>query len=165
MIAIQKILVPTDFSDSANAALQEACRFAERFGAELHLLHVVDDVVVFAPHPFPGLPPMAVENLLADQQKAASQQLAKLPDSEWVKGLVVVRSVARGRPADVILEYAKNQSIDLIVQATHGRTGLTHLLLGSVAENVVRRASCPVLTVRPKGQGGQAAAATAPSNG
>jgi universal stress protein A len=142
---ITRILVPTDFGATSDAALEYATTVAKRFGASLHLLHVVD-------HPFIGgafgsevhitsVPAMRVHLV----EEAANRLARLLPQF----GRVAARTEVRvGKPADIIREVAEEHGADLIVMGTHGRTGVAHLLLGSVAEKIVREAPCPVLTVR-----------------
>ncbi|MEZ5943733.1 MAG: universal stress protein [Planctomycetaceae bacterium] len=149
MIRLQKILVPTDFSDFSNHAVRYGCEFAKRFNAELHLVSVVEDVYPLVPESGMLLPTAA--NYLNELKTAAEQTLATRPDSAWVEGVSVKREVLIGTAFLEIIRYAKDEDIDLIVIGTHGRTGLVHVLMGSVAEKVVRKAPCPVLTVRPEG--------------
>ena len=143
---IQKILFATDFSEPAAHAQQYAGELAERLGAELHILHVVVPVAV----PALGAPSVGyIEDteILAQLQENAERDLKTLFDEKWQSAHRVVTAVSLGTPVFEILRYAKEQGVGLIVLGTLGRTGLTHLLLGSVAENVVRKAHCPVLTV------------------
>ena len=146
MINLKTILFPTDFSPQADKAREYAYSLAEKFAAELHVVCVVQDVALMAPE-MPGTFTMPVSNL-NDVIKGAEQGLQKYPACV---GKEPVRTVRTGEPFVEIIRYAKEQNIDLIVMGTHGRTGLTHALLGSVAERVVRKAGCPVLTVRPEG--------------
>jgi nucleotide-binding universal stress UspA family protein len=105
--------------------------------------------MLYAPAPDSSyaFPPSYMEEL----KTSAERSLAQAIDPQWAKGKTIVRSTEWGTPFVEIVRYAKEHDIDLIVLGTHGRTGLKHVLLGSVAENVVRKASCPVLTVRPSG--------------
>lgn len=147
MAAIKKILCPTDLSDECRPALAMACEWATRFGAELHLLHVVAGLST--PYPYLGPPfneAMSWETMIRQKARDALNACT-LP--EGFATLKVVRELRSGSPIAHIGEYAKEKGIDLIVMGTHGRSGVSHLLLGSVAENVVRRAPCSVLTVRP----------------
>ncbi len=147
MVAIKKILCPTDLSDECRPALAMACEWAKQFGAELHLLHVVAGLS--NPYPYLGPPfneAMAWETMIRQKARDA---LKLWPLPEGFGALKVVRELRSGSPIAHIEEYAKATGIDLIVMGTHGRSGFSHMLLGSVAENVVRRAPCPVLTVRP----------------
>lgn len=149
MIAIRKILAPTDFSHHAESALKYAAGLAERLDAELHLLHVLSEVVApIGPDPMlvPAVPPEYYTETEA-QSKAALQTILK---PEWGRPTRVLYSVRWGDAIDVIIHHARDQAIDLIAIATHGRTGLGHVLLGSVAERIVREAPCPVLTIRDK---------------
>jgi nucleotide-binding universal stress UspA family protein len=147
MLEIRTILAPTDFSHHAGEALRYACGLAERFGAALHLLHVLPDVVVpVGPDPslISTFPPEYYEESEARSQEA----LAKVLDTSWGTAPSVQRAVRWGDAVDGIVAYAGDHRIGLIVIATHGRSGFSHALLGSVAERIVREAPCPVLTIR-----------------
>jgi nucleotide-binding universal stress UspA family protein len=143
---IRHILAPTDFSDYSKKALSDALELAQTFGAKLSLLHVVEP----PPYPIEGfVPPTMGADLLADLERQASAELAQvLPDAQEAT-VEVTRTVVIGAPSQKIVETAEAAHVDLILMATHGRTGLSHLLIGSVAERVVRTAPCPVLTIRP----------------
>jgi nucleotide-binding universal stress UspA family protein len=148
MIGLKNILVPTDFSDNNRSAVQYGCDLARRFHAELHLLHIV------APSgglvPLPDLPDDVALDLQTSSPVARAElRLQQLPDRGQQQGLTVHRHTELGTPSVEIIRYAREREIDLIVIGTHGYTGWEHLLLGSVAERVVQRAPCPVLTVRP----------------
>jgi len=142
---IRTILVPTDFSDSANAALERANEFAEAFDARIVLLHVVDlhyqlmpSGVLVVPTPIPG----SVMRRTEERAREALDALAaKMPR-------VGRRIVRRGHAREVTLAVADAVEADLIVMGTHGRRGVKHLFIGSVAEYVVRHARVPVATVR-----------------
>jgi nucleotide-binding universal stress UspA family protein len=146
MIELHRILVPTDFSKSSENALTYGVAFAEKFGAEVHLLHVVQDLALFIPEAIMVAPPLAtpVEQFLAAAREALDRAIRELNRP----GLVLHPEVAEGVPAEEILRLARERGVDLIVMGTHGHTGLAHVLLGSICEKVVRRAPCPVLTVR-----------------
>lgn len=150
MFEIRKILAPTDFSRHAEAALRYASGLAERLGAELHLLHVLPDVVIpIGPDPMlvPSLPP----EYYSETETRSRAALAQALDPAWGQPLSKVEvSVRWGDAVAGIVGYAADCSIDLIVIATHGRTGLSHVFLGSVAERIVREAPCPVLTIRSR---------------
>lgn len=148
MIEIRTILAPTDFSDHAGRALQYACALAERLGASLRLLHVLSDIVPAGPEPMlaPVLPP----EFYTESEAQSREALAKSLDPSWGKPASVALSVRWGDPVEEIIEEASAHGVDLIVIATHGRTGLGHVLLGSVAERIVRQAPCPVLTIRDR---------------
>lgn len=146
MIDIKRVLHPTDFSNASSAALAVACGMADKFGAELHLLHVIQDMTAIAPYG-------AAEAYLPVEWHAEARQLAEktldaLPIAA-APGTRVVRTITEGSPYFEILEYCKANAIDLIVMGTHGRGGLPHLLLGSVAEKVIRAAPAICMTVRP----------------
>jgi nucleotide-binding universal stress UspA family protein len=142
----RKILVPVDFSEGAQAALDYAADlFAQ--GGEIVVLHVVEPLYYATPADLYG-GAANLGMLLDEQQRIAKQQLAKLAQRLAKRRLRVKTVFETGVPYQTILDTAKKLKVDLIVMATHGRTGLTHLLLGSVTEKVVRSASCPVLTVR-----------------
>lgn len=148
-INISRILLPTDFSEPAKQALQYAMELADRFAAELHLLHIVREVV----YPLPDASTSWTLPVTNQQPEidAAIKRLQEIPGSEYAGQRRFVRTAEVGNPSENIVKYADKLKIDLIVIGTHGHTGLSHLLLGSVAEKVVRLATCPVLTVHPKG--------------
>lgn len=143
----QKILFPTDFSDSSKSAENCACELAKQFHAELHVLHVLQDFLLSVPQTAAALliPPAILEDIV----NSAEAEIQKVPSSASVGDLKIVRAVRIGSTCDAIVQYAQEHAIDLIVIGTHGRTGLRHMLLGSVAERVVQHAKCAVLTVRP----------------
>ena len=149
MIQLRRILFPTDFSDNARAALPYACAFAEQFGAELHILNVMYEMAQVVPETgtFFTTPVSNIDEVRESTERA----LAKLPGPEGKNVANVVRATVPGTPFLEIIRYAKEHDVDLIVMGTHGRSGLAHVLLGSVAERVVRKAPCPVLSVRPEG--------------
>lgn len=146
MIDLKHILVPTDFSKSSENALRYAVAFVEKFGAQLSLLHVVQDLTWFIPEAIlvapAAIPP--VEQF----HTAALTALERMIKGLNLPGITVHPEVRQGAPFHAIIEYAREKNIDLIVMGTHGHTGLTHVLVGSTAEKVVRKAPCPVLTVR-----------------
>lgn len=151
MIQLQRILAPTDFSENSKAALDYALSLAKLFDAELHLIHVVQDMVLTNLNGTAFLQPASN----SDEAVASASQALE----HWGSDLLaaagpevsgkVVRVTRAGRPISEIITYAKENSIDMLVLTTHGRTGLAHVLLGSVAENIVRHAPCPVLTIHP----------------
>jgi len=144
---ITKILVPVDFSPHAGMAFRYAAMLARRFGARLGLVHVVEDPFVTGAWSSEIYVPNVPE-LLKDLMARAERELATLKGSDAAAGLTVETAVVTGRPAHTLVEHAKEGGFDLIVMGTHGRTGLAHVVMGSVAERVVRKAPCPVLTVR-----------------
>ncbi|MEW6776834.1 MAG: universal stress protein [Bdellovibrionota bacterium] len=149
MIA-KRILVPTDFSRYAQEAFSKAKEIAAESGAAIHLLHVVEPVAVPMTVAM-GLPSGDVlDRMETSAQEALRAFVKKNAGAGAVESLVTV-----GSPASEIVRYADRNKIDLIVMPTRGNTGLTHFLLGSVAERVVRTAKCPVLIVPPQGKGGK----------
>ncbi len=147
MIQLQRILFPTDFSDLSLHALNYAISFAQSYSAELHVIHVVDEAyqywMAMGPNSLPvGPPPDELVTL-------SKKELGKFGDEHLAQaGITVISEAVMGRPFMEIIAYAKEKNIDLIVIGTHGRSGLRHALLGSVAERVVRKAPCPVLSIR-----------------
>lgn len=146
---IRKIMVPVDFSDGSAAAMAQAAVFAKTFGATIELVHVWSPPAM-VPMPLvvgvAGIEqPMSLEELA---RTTAGTQMKDLVEGLRKQGIETSARVAIGSPAHEIVDLATLGHIDLIVMGTHGRTGVAHALLGSVAEKVVRRAQCPVLTVR-----------------
>ncbi len=146
MIEIKRILAPTDFSPHAEEALHFACDLAQKLGASLDLLHVLPEVVpvVADLSVAASLPPDYYE----EAEEQANQSLAGSLKPGWSKPSEVKTAVRWGGAVEAICQYAQEQGVDLVVIATHGRTGLSHVLLGSVAERIVRESPCPVLTLR-----------------
>jgi nucleotide-binding universal stress UspA family protein len=138
MIQLRNVLVAVDFGDASNVALTYARTLSRSFGARLHVLHVMENLF---------LRPMA-NDPRAIEAGAMKRLLETLTDEDRtvLHAVPVVRK--SDAPADEIVKYAAAEHIDLIVMGTHGRPGLAHMLMGSVAEKVVRSAPCPVLTLR-----------------
>ena len=149
MIAIRKILFPTDFSECAKTAQEYASALAGQFQAELHVLNVLADGMMMMPEPGSAL--ALPQNYLLDLKTEAEKALEKVFPDAPKSGRKVIRALRMGNPFVEIVKYAEETNIDLIVVGTHGRGAIAHMLLGSVAEKVVRKAKCPVLTVRPAG--------------
>lgn len=147
MIRLANILYPTDFSELSLQALTYARSFAEAYRGRLHCIHVVDEAYQYWASVGPD--GMAIGPPMGDLVKKATEDLkAFVADHIPVGEAEVPREVRVGRPFVEIISYARTHEIDLIVIATHGRSGLKHVLLGSTAERVIRKAPCPVLTVR-----------------
>ena len=147
MLHLRRILFPTDFSRRSERSLDMALELADRFGAELHMLHAIvlhaDDPNDPA-HLFPD-----PEEIRRRLEEIADRRMATSLERRAERGATIVRARRRGiSAAPVILEHADDIGADLIVMSTHGRRGIEHILLGSVTEEVVRLAPCPVLTVR-----------------
>ena len=146
MSRITRIMVPTDFSETSDAALTYARSLADMLGASLHLVHVFDD-------PYGDALAADVSTSVYESMQASAMRTARLellrrmPPAARVQYRGTTTMVS-GMPAAAIVECAANRGMDLIIMGTHGRSGFAHLLLGSVAEQVVRTAPCPVLTVR-----------------
>ncbi|MBD3674575.1 MAG: universal stress protein [Planctomycetaceae bacterium] len=144
--SIRKILVPTDFSDFSVNAANYAIELAKKFDAEVTLLYVLQDAVALFPEPGVTFP--APGNYLQELQESAKKSLERLCES-LPEEITINTELRNGPPFVEILRCAREGDYDMIVLGTHGRSGLAHVLLGSVAEKVVRKAECPVLTVRP----------------
>lgn len=147
MGTFSRILVPTDFSETSDAALTYAKALAEKLGASIHLLHVFADpyaMATYAPEVYAPLPPEVRERALHDIQQRLDERL-DAGEQQRFRGTT---EIVTGLTAKQIVGYATDRGMDLIVMGTHGRRGVAHMLLGSVAEHVVRTAQCPVLTVR-----------------
>ncbi|MBI3494316.1 MAG: universal stress protein [Acidobacteria bacterium] len=147
MITLKRILVATDFGEAAEAALAYGRELARSFGAKLDVLHVVENV--FARTMGSESYIAAYPEIQRDIEDAARTQLDALLGDED-RALLGAQAVIRtsNSPALEIVTYARDANVDLIVMGTHGRGAMAHLLMGSVAERVVRTAPCPVLTVR-----------------
>ena len=142
-IRLLHLLVPFDFSEGAKLALQHAIAYARQFKARVTLLHVVH--LPFRGAGFgPGEDPGMEGRLMAEMSK----HLSALAEGLKRQGVPATAVVRLGYPSLDVVELARLELIDLIIMGTHGRTGLKHVLLGSVAERVVRHAPCPVLVVR-----------------
>ena len=147
LVTISRILCPTDYSELSLHALPHARIFAERFNAELHCVHVVDDTAQYwstvGPESVPvgPIPDEVIALARTRMTEFAARHLGGLP-------VKVTTEVLSGRPFAEIVGYAQQHGIDLIVMATHGRGAISQALMGSTAEKVVRKSSCAVLTVR-----------------
>lgn len=137
------ILHPTDFSDGAEEARIEAIRLARRLDAEVLLLHVIAEITVVAEYPGE-----IIDRVHEAERHWADKQMALLLTDMAKAGVKARGVVTVGRPVEVIERTAQDERADYIVVGTHGRSGLSRLIVGSVAERVVRSAPCPVITVR-----------------
>jgi universal stress protein A len=145
---VRNILVPVDFSDCSLAGVKYAARLAKRFDAKLHLFHAV----------FPYAQMIAVDRmggelrpLLESAQANAEEAMQKLQQSVFLRGVSCETEVRAGAAIDEICAASGRDNVELVVTSTHGRTGFSHALIGSVAEHVVRYAECPVLVVPSRG--------------
>lgn len=147
MIELRRILFPTDFSELSMHGLTYARSFSKSYRAELHVLHVVDEAYQYWMAMGPNsLPVGPTPNEIAS---SANQEMVKFVAKYLADpGFSVLPVVMTGRPFLEIIRYAREKEIDLIIIGTHGRGGLSHALLGSVAEKIVRKAPCPVLSIR-----------------
>lgn len=152
MEQIKKILVPIDFSDYSKNALKYAAQFAKQFNAKIYLIYVVEPMIY--PADF-SMGQVAIPSTDIDLHSRAEEELKKL-SKDIVNGNSHVEILIKtGKPFVEIIEAASANDIDLIIIATHGHTGVEHLLFGSTAEKVVRKAPCPVLTLREPVKGFQ----------
>ena len=148
-MAIHKILVPVDFSEHSQRALDEAVGLAKKFGAELTVLHCYElPMPGFDRHPYATVAP---ESYVEAVRKAAEETTRRWSERARAEGLSVEEQVKAGFPASEIADLAQDIGADLIVMGTRGLSGLEHVLLGSVAERTIRIAPCPVLTVKAQG--------------
>lgn len=144
MASFNRILLATDFSDTAACAVEHAILLARTFGAHLHVLHVLESEIPVMMDGVTYLPP----NYFEEMEKMAAERLEEvIPRADRDK-LSVTLVMRKGNPFLEVVRYARDQKMDLIVLGTHGRGAIAHVLMGSVAEKVVRKASCAVLTVR-----------------
>ena len=141
-----RILIPTDFSAPSDIALEYGRIMARHFGASFHLLHVVDDAAVEGLIGPDALVPPAPDAHTFRLQEAM-ERLAHRVTPDDRASFRAHTEVIFGKPAQAIVDYASDNGFDLIVMGTHGRAGIAHLLMGSVAERVVRHAACPVMTI------------------
>jgi nucleotide-binding universal stress UspA family protein len=146
---IKTILFPTDFSQGARAAMDHAISLAKDYDARLILLYVIQDISI-AEWYIPST--LSVTDLVEDMQKSAWQEMDRWAAEVAAKVKNAEKMVVRGVPFVEIIRTAKEKNVDMIVIGTHGRTGIDHMLFGSTAEKVVRKAPCPVLTVRIAGK-------------
>ena len=143
MIALKKILISTDFSEASTAAVKYGCALADAFHASLHVLHVIEEPFVQG---WAGVPDqVSFRQTVHEQAIRQLDQVLSHTERDRFNAQLVTKF---GAPFVEVVRYAREQEIDLIVMGTHGRGPIAHMLIGSVAEKVVRKAPCPVLTVR-----------------
>jgi nucleotide-binding universal stress UspA family protein len=145
MPQITRIIVPIDFSEYSKKAFRYAVDFAQTFHAELVLVYVVEPIVYPADFSFGQVALPSMEHELFDR---GQEQLATLIEKDVPKGIAARSVVRSGKPFVEIIEVAKEEHAELIIIATHGHSGIEHVLFGSTAEKVVRKAPCPVLSIR-----------------
>lgn len=143
---LNKILVPVDFSEHSKKALSYAISFAGKFHSEMILVYVVEPTIYPADFSFGQVAVPSIENELRERGKAELENLANTLVGESTPVKTIVRT---GKPYLEIIKTAEEEGIDIIIIATHGHSGVEHLLFGGTTEKVVRKAPCPVLIVRP----------------
>lgn len=149
MSHVKIILCPIDFSECAERALDYAARMAKQFNAELRLVHAYTDPLAFVPFSRPNTagPPTADRAVIESAQRHREKQIRRLQDMCAGHGVDAKVDEKEGEPRRVILDAAKELNADLIIMGTHGRSGAARMLMGSVAERIVRSSPCPVLVV------------------
>jgi nucleotide-binding universal stress UspA family protein len=147
MIALKRILVATDFEPESQSAVQYGRALARSFGAALHLLHVTEDLLA---RPMDGYAYAGLSAAVQEEIECAARKETDdlLTDEDRRELCGVTATISSNDTAEAIVTYARDHAIDLVVLGTHGRGALAHLMMGNVAERVVRTASCPVLTVK-----------------
>lgn len=148
MPKIERILLPTDFSDFSKNAMEYAISLVRMHKAKLYVLHVIEHIFDISGFYVPHLP---VNELYREMEESAKKEIEKFMNKKSREGIEVENMVVSGTPFLEIIRTAREKSIDLIVIATHGRTGLEHVLFGSVAEKVVRKSPCSVFVVKQAG--------------
>jgi len=143
---INKILVPTDLSDLSLAAMEYAVSISKIYNAKITMVYVIEQSPAFT---FPEVDYNS-ETLLRDALINAGEELRKFVDNKLPLSRSINTVVRRGDPRKEIVKYAEDEEFDMIVMATHGRTGFAHMLMGSIAEHIVRSSAVPVLTVKPE---------------
>lgn len=142
----KKILVPIDFSEYGDELLRYAKEIGEKFGSSIHLIHVIPNMDYFTPYESF----MAAENIVAIQKGVEGEVERDLEEvARKLPGFELTRAIRMGVAFVEILEYVKAEGIDLIIMGTRGRSRLEHIIIGSVAEKVLRKSPCPVLAIRP----------------
>ncbi len=146
MKQIKKILFPINFAENFETLLPWVSTFTDKFGATLYVLYVTQDLKEFSSF---YVPHGNIQSFQEEAVKAAQQKMAAVAKQFFEQFAKVETRVAIGKPAEKILEVAKQEDVDLIIMGTHGRKGLERALFGSVADKVVTGALCPVVTVHP----------------
>lgn len=154
MFQLQKILVPTDFSEGSRAAMTYACMLAKKMNGTLTVLYVLESPYHLTTDVILAGPENKNMSVLEYIRKDAEKQLSKFtaPFIQDYPALSITKEIEVGSSSEQILKLAQEKKIDLVVMSTHGRTGVAHAIMGSVAEKVVRQSTCPVLTIK-SGQG------------
>ncbi|MDX9702291.1 MAG: universal stress protein [Candidatus Auribacterota bacterium] len=147
MVKYTAVLFPTDFSEFSNVALVHAAYICRSCNARLIVLHVVEEVLLPDPIEYMGVYE-SINEIQKHIEEEAKKNLAILKKDSRLAGIEVSTDISNGKPFLEIVKYSRENKIDLIVMGTHGSSGLNHVLFGSTAEKVVRKAPCPVLTVK-----------------
>jgi nucleotide-binding universal stress UspA family protein len=142
-IQLKRILYATDFSEASRRALPIVSALAKRYGSQVYVVNVWSTL------PYSMVTPEAMAVMENKQEQDVKSDMARLLQTSELQGLQTTSLLKSGEPLDEIRRIVEDQQIDLAVIATHGRTGIRHLLMGSVAEELLRSLSCPVLTVGP----------------
>lgn len=145
----KKILVPTDYSELSIAAMGYALSFSRMFGARVFLLHTLDTIPVLALRTVD----LTTETVIFETERNARNDLHEFAVSKIGETANIVEVIRKGTADEEIVKFAKEEDIDLIIMATHGRSGLSHVLMGSVAEKVIQQSPVPVLTINPTKMG------------
>ena len=148
MIKLKTILFPTDFSETSQEAARYAISFAREFKAKVYVLHVVNEKIFTEGLGMPRV--VSIDELEKEMTEEARRRLKTFVPAEEAEGLDWETVIRQGEPFLEIIRFSKDQDVDLIVIGTHGRSGFEHIVFGSTAEKVVRKAPCPVLSVRPE---------------
>jgi nucleotide-binding universal stress UspA family protein len=144
----KKIVCPIDFSEFTDEILKYAVNITKKFNAELHLIHIIPNLNYFTPYESFLTP----ENLVAIEKNIEKEVEEDFEKVMKDIDMPLKKIVKTGVTFVEIIDYIKEEDIDLVVMGTHGRSGIEHILIGSVAEKVVRKSPCPVLTIRPRGE-------------
>lgn len=142
---IKKILIPTDFSSSSMHALKYAIELNKTFGARLYILHILQDITDFSEF---NLSPTILPQLYAEFEQNATSKLEDIVNTIIPRDMTCDTYIIHGVPFFEIIQFSKDECIDLIVIGSHGRTGIRHVLFGSTAEKVIKKSACPVLTIK-----------------
>jgi nucleotide-binding universal stress UspA family protein len=148
MIEIKKILIPCDLTKNSSKIFPYVLSIAEKYNSRIYLLHVAEDIHRLALHPYPGLGADQKE-LEKANKKTLVKNVDKICDKDFQKCPDFKKIITSGHPVVEILKIVESEDIDLVIMCTHGRSGMEHVIFGSVAENVVKKSPVPVLTINP----------------
>lgn len=148
MIKIKKILLPCDLTTNSSKIFPYVLSVSEKYNSMIYLLHVAEDIHRLAPYPYPGLG-ADQKKLEKANQKKLSKKVVKICDKYFKKCPYFKKIIVAGHPVVEILKIIESKDIDLVIMGTHGRSGMEHVIFGSVAGNVVKKSPVPVLTINP----------------